>query len=155
MKIVITLLISFLYVNINAQVPIVRANSKMIKIKDGEKIYEKGYWTPYTELNPNIFSTFTKKKKSVTFYTDIDTISFKVKPKGTYDFIILLNEKDTCYTQIRTKSKEHSFQFSKRYKKIHKGKFSFEIPAWLTRQTVNRFSPGHTVVNISDGDSQV
>jgi phage-related protein len=127
-NIYILLLILFFYAKVNAQIPIVRANSKMIKIKAGEKIFEKGYWTPYTELNPNIFTTFTKKKKIVTFYTDIDTISFKVKPKGVYDFIILLNEKDTCYTQIRTKSKEHSFQFSKRYKKEHKGNFSFEIP---------------------------
>jgi hypothetical protein len=37
---------------------------------------------------------------SNTFYTDIDSIKVRVKPGSKFDFIILLNGKDSCYTQI-------------------------------------------------------
>ena len=38
--------------------------------------------------------------RSVVFYTDIDSIKVKVKPGSKFDFIILLNGKGSCYTQI-------------------------------------------------------
>lgn len=38
----------------------------------------------------------------ITFYSDVDSISLNVRPNNTYDFIILLNHRDTCYTEIST-----------------------------------------------------
>jgi hypothetical protein len=36
----------------------------------------------------------------VTFYTDIDSVRVRLKPGGHADFVILLNGKDSCYTQV-------------------------------------------------------
>jgi hypothetical membrane protein len=43
-------------------------------------------------------------EKKVTFTTNIDSISFNVKPGTKYNFIIILNDTISCYTQIRTLS---------------------------------------------------
>lgn len=42
----------------------------------------------------------TRQPKWVTFYTDIDSIRVKVKPGSTFDFVVLLNGKDSCFTRI-------------------------------------------------------
>ena len=76
--------------------PIIRATSKKVDIKNGED-FKKEFWTISPNLKPDIYQTNTKK---VTFYTDIDSITFKVKPNQKYNFIILLNGKDSAYTQI-------------------------------------------------------
>ncbi len=39
------------------------------------------------------------KEHAVTFYTDIDSITFNTMYGGVYNFVILLNGKDSCYTQ--------------------------------------------------------
>ncbi|MBK7245160.1 MAG: hypothetical protein IPH98_15130 [Saprospiraceae bacterium] len=55
-----------------------------------------------TETKPDIYiaDRSSPKSKWVVFYTDIDSIKVKIKPGSSFDFIILLNEKDTCYTRI-------------------------------------------------------
>lgn len=42
-----------------------------------------------------------KKQKTVTFYSDVDSLSFKVKPNKKYNFTILINGKE-AKTQINT-----------------------------------------------------
>ncbi len=80
------------------KLPVVRANSKTVDIKDGEKLIKQA-WTISPEINPDVYLTSSKK---VTFYTDISSISFKINPKvGVYNFIILLNGKDSARTQIK------------------------------------------------------
>jgi len=80
------------------KLPVVRANSKTVDIKDGEKLIKQS-WTISPETNPDVYLTSSKK---VTFYTDISSISFKINPKvGVYNFIILLNGKDSARTQIK------------------------------------------------------
>jgi len=78
------------------ELKIIRANSITADIRDG-KTLRKGYWRIVPETNPDIYTTSAKK---VTFYTDIDSISFDIKPNQHYDFIILLNEKDSARTRI-------------------------------------------------------
>ncbi len=123
----ITFLISFLILSHFSfgQTPIIKATSSKVDIKNDGHL-SKGSWTLMPDLKPDIYQTNVNgKSKKVIFYTDIDSISFIVKPKKTYDFIILLNEKDTCWTQINTIPK---FEFSKQYIKKNKGEFSFEVP---------------------------
>jgi len=80
------------------KLPVVRANSKTVDIKDGEKLIKQA-WTISPEINPDVYLTSSQK---VTFYTDISSISFKINPKvGVYNFIILLNGKDSARTQIK------------------------------------------------------
>ena len=84
--------------NNQKEIPIIKANSAIVDIKNDD-ILMKGVWRIVPEEELDICTTSAKK---VTFYTDIDSISFKIDPKvGKYDFIIVLNGKDSARTQIR------------------------------------------------------
>lgn len=75
---------------------IIKATSKQVGIKEDNHL-RKNAWVIAPETNPDVFSTSAKK---VTFYTDIDSISFNINPEKHYDFVILLNEKDSARTRI-------------------------------------------------------
>ncbi len=80
------------------KLPIIKANSIQVDIRDDQTLAKKA-WRIVPEEKLDVYVTSGKK---VTFYTDIDSISFKINPKvATYDFIILLNGKDTAKTQIK------------------------------------------------------
>lgn len=79
------------------KLPIINANSTSVDIKDDNNL-RKNAWRIVPEEKLDVYTTSAKK---VTFYTDIDSISFKIDPKEQYDFIILLNGKDTARTQIK------------------------------------------------------
>ncbi len=92
--------------NVFAQqkLPIIKANSNVVDIRDGDD-FQKGNWNISPEVKPDIFNVERfKGHKKVTFITDIDSITFDVEPQKTYDFIILLNNRDTAYTQFSTKT---------------------------------------------------
>lgn len=78
--------------------PLIKATSKTMDIKEDE-LLKKGSWTIVPEARPDVHKTSAKK---VTFYSNIENISFKINPKvGTYNFIVLLNGKDSAWTQIQ------------------------------------------------------
>ena len=80
--------------------PMIKATSKSVSINDGGFL-DKNVWTLSPKARPDVFTADrTRKTKWVTFYTDIDSIRVKVRPGTKYNFIILLNGKDSCYTQI-------------------------------------------------------
>jgi hypothetical protein len=82
------------------KLPVIKATSKNVKIRDGA-FFKEDFWVIFPETNPDIyFVDFPKKEHKVTFITDQDSISFDVQYGNNYDFIILLNEKDSCYTRI-------------------------------------------------------
>jgi C-terminal processing protease CtpA/Prc len=92
--------------NAQESLPIVKANTKTVDIKDGA-VLQKGIWNLTPKAKPDIYYALEAENEGkVTFYTDIDSISFNVTPGHTYDFIILLNNKDTCYTQISSLPKK-------------------------------------------------
>lgn len=70
----------------------------MVDVRDGG-ILRKAAWRIVPEKKPDVYIT-TNKNSLVTFYTDLDSISFKVKPKEKYRFIIVLNGKDSALTEI-------------------------------------------------------
>ncbi len=78
--------------------PLIRANNEMVDIKDGD-VLRKKVWKISPDLKPDIYITNNKNAK-VTFYTDLDSISFTIKPNRNYDFIILLNNRDSAWTRI-------------------------------------------------------
>lgn len=79
------------------KMPIIKANSTTVNIKDGDN-FKKGTWRISPDIKPDVYTTFNKK---VTFYTDIDSITIKINPKvEKYDFMVLLNGKDSAWTQI-------------------------------------------------------
>ena len=88
------------------QLPIIKATSKSAKIKDGNKITG---WSLSPEAKPDVFvANRTRKTTKITFYTDIDSMVFVVKPYQKFSFVVLLNNKDTCYTVIQSAVQESS-----------------------------------------------
>jgi len=80
------------------KLPIIKANSVEVDIRD-DNVLRKNVWIISPEEKLDVYTTSAKK---VTFITDLDSITFKINPKpGTYDFIILLNGKDSARTQIK------------------------------------------------------
>ena len=80
------------------ELPVIKANSIMVDVRDGG-ILKKAAWRIIPKAKPDVYVTSIKNSK-VTFYTDLDSISFTVKPKEKYRFIVLLNGKDSALTEI-------------------------------------------------------
>lgn len=98
---ILLLLCTALYAqNVIAQkkLPVIKASSLQVDIRDDGELH-KNAWRIVPEEKLDVYTTSGQR---VTFYTDIDSISFKVDPKvGTYDFVILLNGKDSARTQVK------------------------------------------------------
>lgn len=103
-SIVMALIFVLFHLQGNAQknLPTIKANSKKVGIRDGI-VYQKGEWNLSPEIKPDIYYALNPSQANqITFFTDQDSISFITMPGKTYDFIILLNGKDSCFTQIST-----------------------------------------------------
>jgi len=82
------------------KLPVIKATLKSVAIRDGDYL-DKNAWNLSPKVRPDIFTADrTRKTKWVTFYTDIDSIRVKVRPGSVFDFVVLLNGKDSCYTRI-------------------------------------------------------
>lgn len=99
LKIFLFLFVLFFVQTIVAQnkLPIIKANSISVDIKADNKL-KKNAWRIVPEEKLDVYKTSAKE---VTFYTDLDSISFHIEPTQQYDFIILLNGKDSARTQIK------------------------------------------------------
>jgi hypothetical protein len=99
-KLLFLLLIFSLNVSGQTKLPIIKATSNRASVND-EGVLTKNFWRLVPEAKPDIYTAErTRETKWVTFYTDIDSIKVKVKPGTKFNFIVLLNGKDSCYTQI-------------------------------------------------------
>lgn len=83
------------------QLQLIHAQSDLVAIRDGDH-YNQSAWTLAPEYNPDVYAS-PSLNEYVTFYTDLDSISFKVEKDAVHDFIILLNNQDTCHTRIEYK----------------------------------------------------
>lgn len=100
-KLKLFLLLTFVILNtITAQnkLIVIKANSNQVDIREGKRFLKK-VWTISPDIKPDIFFTSAKK---VTFYTDIDSITTTINIKDSlFEFVILLNGKDSAITQIK------------------------------------------------------
>ena len=80
------------------KLPVIAAHSNRIDVRDGG-ILKKSSWRIVPEKKPDVYTT-TVKNSTVTFITDLDSITFRVKSNEKYRFIILLNGKDSALTEI-------------------------------------------------------
>lgn len=102
MSLILVLLSVIAFQSLTAQqsLPVIRANSKNVKILDGLN-YKSDYWVIFPETKPDVyFLDIPRKTAEVKFITDLDSISFAMNYGETRDFIVLLNGKDSCYTRI-------------------------------------------------------
>lgn len=86
--------------------PLVRASSKTVDIRDG-KHFRKGYWALMPERKSDYYyAEIPEKSHLVTFIADLDSITFNVVYGKQYEFVILLNGKDSCFTRIAASYKD-------------------------------------------------
>ncbi len=105
---------------LNAQndLPVIRANSKMVDIIDGEN-HRKGWWKIMPERKPDIYYvSIPHKPHQVMFRTDLDSIAFDMRYGESHDFIIALENGDSAHTRIIAREKE-LLEFSRSPKTAH------------------------------------
>ncbi|MBV8251812.1 MAG: transglutaminase domain-containing protein [Chitinophaga sp.] len=78
-------------------IPVIRATAKNVKIKVDHQ-FTNDNWTIAPEAKPDIYLT---SGKTVTFLTDIDSITIRVNQAVPKDFYILLNGKDSALTRVK------------------------------------------------------
>jgi hypothetical protein len=101
MKIFTLIAIALFLQNIFAQkpLPVIKANSTHVDIFENNKLLKNTSWNIEPEKELDIYGTCAKK---VTFRTDLESITFDIDSEiGEYNFIILLNGKDSARTQIK------------------------------------------------------
>ncbi len=99
-KLVLIIILALLSkMNFAQELPTIRATSKIIDVRLGNKFYKSsGFISP--EKKPDILSTSNLGEK-VTLYTDVDSISVTIEPTTKFDFVILLNDTIKAYAQIK------------------------------------------------------
>ncbi|TCD18623.1 hypothetical protein EZ456_21350 [Pedobacter psychrodurus] len=124
---VLTLLLPF-YTFAQKKLPIVNAGANQAKIYEQDNAVSNWYINP--KIKPDVFTTgkFTKSK-SIKFKTDIDSIVFNISPGQKKEFIVLLNGKDSCLTQITAPVLKN---FSKVSPEIHDS-----IPFFVNKYNTN------------------
>lgn len=140
MKTILTLLFASITLSSLAQkkLPIVLAGAK------SAKIYEEGNSVSGWGINPKIArDTYTtnkfSKSKTVKFKTDVDSITFRLKPGGHHDFVVLLKGKDSCLTRIQARPLQN---FSNLTPEVHDS-----IPFFVNAYNTNLV---HIVLNKTD-----
>ncbi|MDA3615574.1 transglutaminase domain-containing protein [Polluticaenibacter yanchengensis] len=94
----LVLLLLTQHTNAQKNTPVINATSIQVDIKEGVRLKKKA-WRIVPEEKLDVYVTSAEQ---VTFYTDIDSVSFTIDPAiGQYNFTILLNGKDSARTQIR------------------------------------------------------
>lgn len=81
---------------------VLKSTQNKLSIREGQSFY-KGTWSVSSSEKPDIFvSQHIKDKERIVFYSDIDSVAFWVKPQRTYDFVVVVNGRDSAYTRIST-----------------------------------------------------
>lgn len=85
-----------------SSLPVLKTTTNILSIKDGKEI-RKDYWHISPETKLDVYTADkTSLNKTVTFYSDIDSISFELKPTEHFDFVVLLNDQDSCFHRIKS-----------------------------------------------------
>lgn len=92
----------------STELRVIHANSKTVKIKDGDHP-EIDDWVldPSIELD-TYFSIRSDERRTILFTTDIDSATFDVEPDREYDFVVMLKDLGACKTRISTKLRSFS-----------------------------------------------
>jgi hypothetical protein len=82
-----------------AKIPLIKASSEKAGIKDGAYCHVD--WKLDPKADPDIyFVNIPTKESTVVFKTDQEELTIMTKPGAMYNFIVLLNGKDSCHIRI-------------------------------------------------------
>ncbi|MFK7924141.1 MAG: hypothetical protein AB8H47_19440 [Bacteroidia bacterium] len=85
-----------------SKLPVLRSNQETLSIQDGQ-ILRQDYWTLDPRLALDIYvADKTRQIKTVSYYSDIDTLAFELAAGEMHDFIVILNEQDTFYNRVQS-----------------------------------------------------
>ncbi|WP_091394700.1 aspartyl protease family protein [Arachidicoccus rhizosphaerae] len=88
------------------QLPVLKSGDVPIDIRDGKHL-KNGFWRMVPERKPDdYYVEIPESAHKVTFITDQDSLAFNVEYNHEYNFIILRDGKDSCYTRIVTRYKD-------------------------------------------------
>lgn len=110
------------------ELPVIKSNVSFVSIRDG-KIFKKNSWNLVPEAKPDVYDVglFEGVPQKVTFYTDMDSISFLVSLGKSYDFIIDWNGKK-CHQRLVGQKFVPAAVFDEKYIEKRKGKIFISIP---------------------------
>ncbi len=130
MKRILPVLILLLPFSVFAQnkLQVVKANAGQAKIYEEPHAISRWYINPKVKLDVYTTGKFTKSKR-IKFKTDVDSIVFNISPGQKKEFIVLLNGKDSCLTQIAAPELKN---FSKVSPEIHDS-----IPFFVNKYNTN------------------
>ena len=81
-----------------------RAHSPTIDVREGARL-QKGKWTADPSLALDTYAVQrSSARKTVTFQSDLGSLSFDVEPGGSCEFIVLLDDKP-CRTRISARAR--------------------------------------------------
>jgi hypothetical protein len=81
--------------------PVIRAHSRVVTITDGPHV-KKNYWYVMPEHRPDIYYVeIPRQAHTVTFTTDVESISFQVTYGSQHDFVIRLDNGVDAHTRVR------------------------------------------------------
>lgn len=81
------------------KIRIIKSKSGKAWISEGKNV--KVDWNLEPGTNPDIYYVNIPAKKSIIkFKTDQDELTIRTKPLKKYDFVVLLNGKDSCHIQV-------------------------------------------------------
>ncbi len=111
----------------NNNIKLVHATDNKVSLRSGDNYWDKA-WTISPNINPHNWYVMPEENKTVraSFITDIDSISYEVKNGEIYNFLVVLNNVDTAYTQI--KGIGPKVKFTEKYKSEYLNRTVIEIP---------------------------
>ncbi|WP_160715963.1 hypothetical protein [Chitinophaga solisilvae] len=104
--------------------PVIHAGSAEAVIVEGDEDRYNWHITPAAKPDVHTTTKITAPKW-IRFYTDRDSIRVKLKPGAAFDFIVLLNGKDSCYTRLESPPLQHYANMP-----VTRDTIPFELTAW-------------------------
>jgi len=112
----------------NKPLPVLKTNKPSLDFRMDAGPYRT--WTVIPEVKPDILDVpVTDKPVKVVFKSETDSVTFMVTIGQVYNFIVLVNGKDSAYTQVKGQKFVKPATFSKTYIKKKDKRTSVEIPA--------------------------
>ena len=108
--------------------PVLRSTRPVVSIREGAVLH-KDSWMLAPQANPDVYDAGLPEGRTttVTFLTDVDSLSFLVEEGKSYDFVIQHGD-DLCATRIVGFRLVPAAVFDEAYQKANRGKISAEVP---------------------------
>lgn len=111
-----------------AELPVLRSGVGVLDIQDGEERHV-GTWRVSPDADPDVYEArlIHGRAHTVTFSSDVESISFEVEEGRSYDFLVRYQGRD-CRTRIVGTRFVPPVVFDDAYRAANRGAISVEVP---------------------------